>query len=65
MGETLQRRWIAKLNFRRSARRETTSGELTTILVFSLAGLALALFSVGQGWLEDPESWANLFLLLQ
>ena len=65
MGETLQRRWIAKLHFRRSARRETTSGELTTILVFSLAGLALALFAVGQGWLEDPESWASLFLLLQ
>ena len=55
MGETLQRRWIAKLHFRRSARREATSGELTTILVFSLAGLALALFAVGQGWLEDPE----------
>jgi len=65
MGETLQRRWITKLHFRQSARREATAGEFTTILVFSLAGLALALFAVGQGWLEDPESWASLFLLLQ
>jgi hypothetical protein len=65
MGETLQRRWIAKLHFRQSARREATASEFPTILIFSLSGLALSLLAIGYGWLGHPESWASLFLLLQ
>jgi hypothetical protein len=43
---TLQRRWIAKLHFWQSARSEANAGGFTTILIFSLSGLALSLFAV-------------------
>ena len=54
MAETLQRRWIAKLHFRRSARREATSGELTTILV-SHRGSRLFCLRLGKGGSRIPN----------
>jgi len=65
MAETLQRRWIPKRHTRQSARPDAKAGELTTILTFSLSGLALFLLAIGQGWLGDAGYVTSLFLLLQ
>ena len=46
-------------------RRLADDGEFTEILTFSLLGLALSLFAIGQGWLGSVEYAANLLLLLR
>jgi hypothetical protein len=65
MAETLRQRWIPKRHTRQSVRPDTQAGEFTIILTFSLAGLALFLFAIGQGWLRDTGDVTRLFLLLQ
>jgi hypothetical protein len=65
MAETLRRRWVPKRYTRQSARPMVQAGEFTTILTFSLLGLALFLVAIGQGWLGDPGYVTSLFLLLQ
>ena len=56
MAETLQRRrWVTKHHSRYSVRPDAQAGEFTTILTFSLSGLALFLFAIGWGWLGMPD----------
>jgi hypothetical protein len=59
------RRWISKHHTRQAARPEAEGGNFTLILIFSLSGLALSLFAIGQGWPGDAEDLTNLFLLIQ
>jgi hypothetical protein len=65
MAETLRQRWIPKRHTRQSVRPDMQVGQFTTILTFSLSGLALFLFAIGQGWLGDARYVSGLFLLLQ
>jgi hypothetical protein len=66
MVETVQwRRWITKHHTRQSARPQAQGGDFNVILMLSLSGLALSLFTIGQGWLGDPEYLTSLILLLQ
>jgi hypothetical protein len=46
-------------------RRLADDREFTEILTFSLLGLALSLFAIGQGWLGPVEYAASLLLLLR
>ena len=59
------RRWITQRHTRQSARADAQDGEAIIILTFSLFGLALSLFAIGQGWLGDTEYVTGLFLLVQ
>jgi hypothetical protein len=65
MAEILRQRWIPKRHTRQSVHPDTQAGEFTIILTFSLSGLALFLFAIGQGWLGDAGYVTGLFLLLQ
>jgi hypothetical protein len=49
----------------RHRRRLADDGEFTEILTFSLLGLAVSLFAIGQGWLGSVEYAVNLLLLLR
>jgi hypothetical protein len=57
MSETLRQRWIPKRHTRQSVHPDTRAGEFTTILTFSLSGLALFFFAIRQGWLGMPDIW--------
>jgi hypothetical protein len=46
-------------------RRLAHDGAFTEILTFSLLGLALSVFAIGQGWLGSAEYAASLLLLLR
>jgi hypothetical protein len=59
------RRWISKHHTRQAARLEAEGGNFTMILIFSLSGLALSLFAIGQGWVGDAEDPTSLFVLFQ
>jgi hypothetical protein len=65
MAETFRQRWIPKRHTRQSEHPDTQAGEFTTILTFSLSGLALFLFAIGQGWFGDAGYVTRQFLLLQ
>jgi hypothetical protein len=65
MAETFRQRWIPKRHTRQFVHPDTQAGEFTTILTFSLLGLALFLFAIEQRWFEDAGYVTRLFLLLQ
>jgi hypothetical protein len=56
MAETFRQRWIPKRHTRQSVLHDTLAGEFTTILTFSLSGLALFLFAIG----EDGSGMPNI-----
>jgi hypothetical protein len=58
------RHWITKLQ-RQSAQSDAQGRDFTTILMFSLSGLALSFFAIGQGGLGDADYLAKLVLMLQ
>jgi hypothetical protein len=53
MAETFRQRWILKRHTRQSVHPDTQAGEFTTIWTFSLSGLALFFYAIGQGLLGD------------
>ena len=55
MAETFRQRWIPKRDTRQFVHPDTQAGEFTKILTFSLLGLALFLFAIGQRWFEIPD----------
>ena len=65
MAVTLQRRRWSLTVIPGTPCAPRKAGEFTTILTFSLSGLALFLFAIGRGWLGDAGYVTSLFLLLQ
>jgi hypothetical protein len=65
MAGTFRERWNLNRHTRQSVHPDTQAGEFTTILTFSLSGLALFLYAKGQGWFGDAGYVTRQFLLLQ
>jgi|GEM_PF-4649930 len=55
MAETLRQRWIPKRHIRQSVRPDAQAGEFTTILTFSLSGLALSCLRSGKDGSGMPD----------
>jgi hypothetical protein len=63
--EEMVMRFDPRRNNNGHRRRLADDGEFTQILTFSLLGLALSLFAIGQGWQGSVEYAASLLLLLR
>jgi hypothetical protein len=55
MAETLRQRGISKRHIRQSVRPDSQAGEFTTILTFSLSGLALSCLRSGKDGSGMPD----------